>query len=68
MVRQVGDQLTTFVLGPNHHKANPGARVIMVTNYDDPALRDAAALAGACDYVLKRDLLDLRRVLLDLFM
>jgi hypothetical protein len=38
----------------------------MVTNYDDPALREAAALAGACGYVLKRDLLDLRRILLDL--
>jgi len=47
-------------------KANPHARVIMVTNYDDPALREAAALAGACGYVLKRDLLDLRRILLDL--
>jgi DNA-binding NarL/FixJ family response regulator len=36
--------------------ADPGARVVMVTNYDDVELREAAAAAGACGYVLKEDL------------
>ena len=36
--------------------AHPGARVVMVTNYDDVDLREAAAAAGACGYVLKEDL------------
>ena len=39
--------------------AHPGSRVVMVTNYDDPYLREAAAEAGACGYVLKENLLEL---------
>ena len=39
--------------------ANPAARVIMVTDYDQPDLREAARQAGACAYVLKENLLDL---------
>jgi DNA-binding NarL/FixJ family response regulator len=41
----------------------PSARVIMVTDYDDEALRNAAQQAGACAYVLKQNLLDLARLL-----
>lgn len=37
----------------------PEARVVMVTNYDDPYLRQAAREAGACDYVSKQNLLRL---------
>lgn len=31
----------------------PTARVVILTQYDDPDLRAAAERAGACDYVLK---------------
>ena len=41
----------------------PNARVVMVSNYDSDELREAARAAGACGYVLKENLLDLRRLL-----
>ena len=40
-----------------HH---PEAKVVMVTNYNDREIRKAAAEAGACGYVLKENLLELR--------
>lgn len=43
--------------------AFPGARIIIVTDYDDSKLREAARDAGACEYVTKENLLDLRRIL-----
>jgi len=43
--------------------AFPDANIIIVTQYDDPHWRVAAARAGACGYVLKENLLDLRRLL-----
>lgn len=43
--------------------AHPEARVMMVTNYDDADLREAARTAGACEYVRKEDLLEIRRIL-----
>lgn len=39
----------------------PDARIIIVTQYDDPIWREAAAEAGACGYVLKDDLIELRQ-------
>ncbi|HXG93319.1 MAG TPA: response regulator transcription factor [Blastocatellia bacterium] len=42
--------------------AFPDARIIIVTNYDDADLREAARKAGACSYVLKEDLLSLRHI------
>jgi DNA-binding NarL/FixJ family response regulator len=39
--------------------ADPAARVIMVTNYDQLDLREAARQAGAWGYVLKENLLEL---------
>ena len=39
--------------------ADPSARIVIVTNYDDDALRQAAIGVGACGYVLKDRLLDL---------
>jgi two-component system response regulator YesN len=44
--------------------AFPEARIVMVTNYDDAELREAAHLAGACQYVLKEHLLEIRRLLM----
>jgi DNA-binding NarL/FixJ family response regulator len=39
---------------------DPAARVVIVTDYDGPGLRDEARQAGACAYVLKERLLDIR--------
>jgi CheY-like chemotaxis protein len=39
------------------------AKIIMITNYDDVRLREAARQAGACDYVLKENLLDVLCIL-----
>jgi CheY-like chemotaxis protein len=43
--------------------AFPDARIIIVTQYDDPHWRAAASQAGACGYVLKENLLELRQML-----
>lgn len=43
--------------------AYPKARVMIVTNYGDEAMREAAAKAGACGYVMKENLLELRGIL-----
>lgn len=43
--------------------AFPEAQIIIVTHYGDAHLRAAAAAAGACSYVLKENLLDIRRLL-----
>lgn len=42
----------------------PAARIVIVTAYDDAEWRAAAQGAGACGYVVKENLLDLRRILL----
>ena len=43
--------------------AFPAARIIIVTDYDDPRLRRAALSAGASDYVIKDELMRLRELL-----
>ena len=43
--------------------ADASAMIIIVTNYDDADLREAASIAGAWGYVLKENLLELRRLL-----
>ena len=43
--------------------AHPEAKVMMVTNYNDVDLREAARSAGACEYVVKENLLEIRRIL-----
>ena len=43
--------------------AYPKARVVIVTNYDGNEMREAAVKAGACAYVLKENLLELRGIL-----
>jgi len=43
--------------------ADPSARIIIVTNYDQPSLREAARDAGACGYALKENLLAIRELL-----
>ena len=44
--------------------AFPEARVVIVTDYDDADLRQAARDAGAAGYVLKENLPDIREILL----
>lgn len=41
------------------------AKIVIVTNFDDPDFRDSARRAGACNYVLKENLFDIRRILTD---
>ena len=43
----------------------PGARIIIVTDYNDDGLRTAAREAGACAYALKHNLTELDTVLKD---
>jgi DNA-binding NarL/FixJ family response regulator len=43
--------------------ADSTARVLIVTDYDDVHWRAAASDAGACGYVLKENLLEVRRLL-----
>jgi len=44
--------------------AFPEANILIITDYDDRQLREAARLAGARDYVLKENLIALRPLLL----
>jgi NarL family two-component system response regulator LiaR len=44
-------------------QAFPDARVVMVTQHADASLRNAAHQAGACGYLLKDNLLEVRRFL-----
>ena len=39
---------------------DPTARIILVSDYDDTALRESARRAGACAYVLKDNLLEVK--------
>jgi CheY-like chemotaxis protein len=43
--------------------ADPAAKIVIVTDYDDSGLREAAMGAGANDYALKDNLQDLVRFL-----
>ena len=43
--------------------AFPDARVVIVSNHDSDDLRAAASEAGACGYVVKENLVDVRRIL-----
>jgi len=43
--------------------AFPEAKVVILTDYDDAMLRQAAHQAGACAYVLKEDLFKVREII-----
>src|SRR5688572_17505717 len=43
--------------------AHPGAKIMIVTDYSDPDLGRAARDAGACEYIVKENLLDIADVL-----
>jgi len=44
--------------------AYPDARIVIITDHESPALREAAQSAGAVGYVLKDNLLNLRELLI----
>jgi two-component system, NarL family, nitrate/nitrite response regulator NarL len=44
-------------------QTHPSTHVFMVTDHDDPALREKAAAAGVERYVLKEDLLTIRNLI-----
>lgn len=41
----------------------PEARVVILTSYDEPELREAARSAGACDYIVKENMFALHSML-----
>jgi CheY-like chemotaxis protein len=41
----------------------PDARIMMVTQYDEPSLRARAEDVGACEFVLKERLFDITRII-----
>lgn len=43
--------------------AFPEAKIAIVTDYDHANLREAATEAGACEYIVKENLTELRRLL-----
>ena len=43
--------------------ANPAAKIVMVTGRDGQSLREAAESAGACAFVSKENLADLRELI-----
>jgi len=48
-------------------RSHPEAKIVIVTQYDDPEYREAAINAGACAYVLKEDLLDIPGIVRSVF-
>jgi DNA-binding NarL/FixJ family response regulator len=44
-------------------EAFPEARIVVVSQYDDPEVREGACRAGAAGYVLKDDLLAILRII-----
>ncbi len=59
MPRLNGLAATRQIIGDDPH-----ARVVIVTGYDDPGVHAAAQAAGACGYVLKENLLEVRQRLI----
>ena len=53
MPRMDGIEATKLI-----HNAEPAARIVIVTDYDDAGLRESALNAGALDYVTKDNLLN----------
>jgi NarL family two-component system response regulator LiaR len=41
----------------------PDAKIVIVTSYDDDELKEASTKAGACAYVLKENLFEVRSLL-----
>ncbi len=52
-----------FGLAASIRSIDPKARIVIVSTYDDPVFREAAREAGACAYIVKEDLLALKKFL-----
>jgi len=48
-------------------QSHPEAKIMIVTQYDDPEYREAAKNCGACAYVLKENLLDIPGIIKSVF-
>lgn len=44
-------------------EAHPEAKIVIVTKYAAEGMRDAAKKAGACEYVLKENLMEIRAII-----
>ena len=42
---------------------HPEAKILILTKYDTDRMREAAKRAGACEYVLKENLLTIRQII-----
>ncbi|HEX8747202.1 MAG TPA: response regulator transcription factor [Pyrinomonadaceae bacterium] len=58
-------RLDGFTLTRQIKAAYPDAKIVIISSYDDAELYSAAESAGACAYVVKEDLLALRRILIE---
>ncbi len=58
MIQMNGLEATKQIIGKF-----PEAKILLVTQYNDHELREAASEAGACGFVLKEDLAELRLLL-----
>ena len=59
MKRMNGLEATRHII-----KKYPQAKILIVTQYDDEQLKEAARKAGASGFILKENLMDLRRQIL----
>lgn len=44
-------------------EAHPEAKIVIVTRYATQGMREAAQKAGACEYVLKENLMEIRAII-----
>jgi CheY-like chemotaxis protein len=44
-------------------EAHPEAKIVIVTKYSNEGMRKAAKKAGACEYVLKENLMEIRAII-----
>lgn len=58
-------RLDGFTVTKQIKAAYPEARIVIISSYKDAELCSAAESAGACAYVVKEDLLALRRILIE---
>lgn len=55
--------LDGIVVSKQIKEVDPAARIVLVSDYDDAAMRESARHAGACGYVLKDNLLEVTSLL-----
>ncbi|MGC2403924.1 MAG: response regulator transcription factor [Acidobacteriaceae bacterium] len=64
VVMDVGtENLDGIAVSKQIKEMDPAARIVLVSDYDDAAMRESARYAGACGYVLKDNLLEVKSFL-----